>query len=266
MENETVVKPKKQPKKIKGVFWKRGAWWARIFHDGKEICRRCDSQAQAAAVYGGLLKQRRENKLFDKARKLEPLPFKMVAAEYEQEKGVDKRRPKDDRARIRFWVERFGEKDVAAITSDDIRKGLAALREPMAQRHGRIEKGGRRSIATIRRYVVVLHAVLERARKTLREANVDMLNRAADIELKKADNTLVRFLTMEQEAALLHELPEAFRPITRLAIHTGLRQGELLRLTWGDVDEASGTLQIRETKNDTPRRAWMTGPRPAMTA
>jgi hypothetical protein len=122
MENETVAKPKKQPKKIKGVFWKRDAWWARIFHDGKEISRRCDTQAQASIVYGGLLKQRRENKLFDKDKKREPLIFKTVAVEYEQEKGVDKRRPKDDHARIQFWVQRFGEKDVAAITSDDIRR------------------------------------------------------------------------------------------------------------------------------------------------
>jgi len=56
---------------------------------------------------------------------------------------------------------------------------------------------------------------------------------------------------------LLQELPEAFRSITKVAIHTGLRQGELLRLTWADVEDTSGTLLIRETKTDTPRRAWM---------
>jgi integrase len=127
----------------------------------------------------------------------------------------------------------------------------------MAQRHGRIEKGGRRSIATICRYVVVLHAILERARRTLREANIDMVNHAADVDLRKADNSLARCLTMEQEGVLLQEVPQVFRPIIRVALYTGLRQGELLRLTWADVDEASGTLQIRETKNDTPRRAWI---------
>ena len=32
-----------------------------------------------------------------------------------------------------------------------------------------------------------------------------------------------------------------------LAVHTGLRQGELLGLKWGDVDLDAGTLQVRRT-------------------
>src|SRR5829696_5346060 len=32
-----------------------------------------------------------------------------------------------------------------------------------------------------------------------------------------------------------------------LAVHTGLRQGELLGLKWGDVDLEAGTLQVRRT-------------------
>ena len=32
-----------------------------------------------------------------------------------------------------------------------------------------------------------------------------------------------------------------------LAVHAGLRQGELLGLKWGDVDLEAGTLQVRRT-------------------
>jgi integrase len=32
-----------------------------------------------------------------------------------------------------------------------------------------------------------------------------------------------------------------------LAIHTGLRRGELLGLKWGDVDPDRGTLQVQRT-------------------
>jgi integrase len=35
-----------------------------------------------------------------------------------------------------------------------------------------------------------------------------------------------------------------------LAVHCGLRQGELLGLTWKDVDLEAGTLQIRRTLSD----------------
>jgi integrase len=35
-----------------------------------------------------------------------------------------------------------------------------------------------------------------------------------------------------------------------LAIHYGLRQGELLRLKWDDVDLGNGTLQVRRTMSE----------------
>jgi integrase len=36
-----------------------------------------------------------------------------------------------------------------------------------------------------------------------------------------------------------------------LAVHCGLRQGELLGLKWADVDLESGTLQVRRTMSET---------------
>jgi integrase len=40
-----------------------------------------------------------------------------------------------------------------------------------------------------------------------------------------------------------------------LAIHTGLRQGELLALRWEDVDLQAGVLRVRGTKTARSRRA-----------
>ncbi|WP_419249232.1 tyrosine-type recombinase/integrase [Streptomyces luteogriseus] len=37
------------------------------------------------------------------------------------------------------------------------------------------------------------------------------------------------------------------QPLFELALHTGLRKGELLRLRWEDLDLASGTASIRRT-------------------
>jgi integrase len=42
-------------------------------------------------------------------------------------------------------------------------------------------------------------------------------------------------------------------PLIRLAIETGMRQGELLRLTWADLDFVRRTLLIRISKNGHPR-------------
>jgi len=43
-----------------------------------------------------------------------------------------------------------------------------------------------------------------------------------------------------------------------LALHCGLRAGEIFNLTWGDVDLKEGTLLIRDPKNRTNRVAYMT--------
>lgn len=46
-----------------------------------------------------------------------------------------------------------------------------------------------------------------------------------------------------------------------LAIHTGLRQGELLGLKWEDVDLESGTLRVRRTLATTKNGPMLTAPK-----
>lgn len=73
----------------------------------------------------------------------------------------------------------------------------------------------------------------------------------------RANNILVRYLTSEQEQALLEALPPRFHPIVMVALNTGLRQGELLRLQRRDVDWNAGVLTIHETKAGDSRRLPM---------
>jgi integrase len=57
-------------------------------------------------------------------------------------------------------------------------------------------------------------------------------------------------LTPEQAKLLLqvaHESGDRLEALYVLAIHTGLRQGELLGLKWDDVDLEDGSLQVRRT-------------------
>jgi integrase len=57
-------------------------------------------------------------------------------------------------------------------------------------------------------------------------------------------------LTPEQAKVLLqtaHETGDRLEALYVLAIHTGLRQGELLGLKWDDVDLEDGSLQVRRT-------------------
>src|SRR5262249_36811352 len=60
-----------------------------------------------------------------------------------------------------------------------------------------------------------------------------------------------------QEETLLGHLPVKYRPLVLTALNTGLRQGELLRLTWADIDWNVAVLTIHETKAGERRRTPM---------
>jgi integrase len=234
-----------------------GKWWVRLYEHNNERWWRCESKAQAKALYGKLKAQQRENRLFPKATPRQRIPFKEIAEAYEQALDTGRRRRGDDRAQVQFWVDQFGKQDVESVATSHIENALADLRKPLTARSGRLNKGERRSYETVRAYLAILHAILEKGRKRLREANVHWLNPASDIRMKKADNTLVRYLTPEQEQALLTALPNRYHAIVITAMNTGMRRGELLRLSWADIDWFAGMIKIRETKIDEARHAPM---------
>jgi len=86
--------------------------------------------------------------------------------------------------------------------------------------------------------------VLDRAVKlkiVLANANRDVAKPAAPIAEKKSWTVAEarRFL----EVARTH----VYHPFWPLALHTGLRRGELLGLRWKDIDFATGTLRVVQT-------------------
>jgi integrase len=71
-------------------------------------------------------------------------------------------------------------------------------------------------------------------------------------------------LTPEQAKHLLqvaHEIGDRLEALYVLAIHTGLRQGELLGLKWDDVDLEDGALQVRRTLTITKSGPVFTSPK-----
>jgi integrase len=234
-----------------------GKWWVRLHIDGRERWWRCDSKSQARTLYGKLKAQQREDRLFPKEKPRPRIHFKDLAEMYEQAVEGDRRRKGDDNAQIHYWIRRFGKRDVETITTTEIEDVLSDLRKPLTTPSGRLKKGECRSYETMRSYHGVLHAILEKARRKLKEAKVQWMNPASDIQFKKADNTLVRYLSQEQEAALFAALPDRYHPIVLTAMNSGMRRGELLRLTWADCDWFAGMMKIKEAKNDEPRYAAM---------
>lgn len=83
------------------------------------------------------------------------------------------------------------------------------------------------------------------------------------------DSRRLRFLTHDEADRLLAALAKResnVHDMALLALHCGLRAGEIFSLTWGDVDMERGVLILRDTKSGKTRAAYMTEAVAAMLA
>jgi integrase len=75
------------------------------------------------------------------------------------------------------------------------------------------------------------------------------------------NNRRLRFFTYEEADALLSEIlktdPEAWE-MALLSLHTGLRAGEIFKLTWADIDTGRGLIAVKDAKSGRSRFAHMT--------
>ena len=63
----------------------------------------------------------------------------------------------------------------------------------------------------------------------------------------------LRYLTREEMDALITACSSHLRSIVVVALHTGMRKGEILGLTWQDIDFGAGTITVHHTKNNEPK-------------
>lgn len=85
--------------------------------------------------------------------------------------------------------------------------------------------------------------------RLLKEANKHNYN-IADITLnvKKQNNTIVRYLTKEEAECLINNSGD-LRLLIVLALNTGMRRGEMFNLTWDNVDLKARLIHILISKN-----------------
>jgi integrase len=91
---------------------------------------------------------------------------------------------------------------------------------------------------------------------------IDIATHIPRVKAPKKDNKRGRFLTHEEADRLLAALREkkfiTVHDMALLALHTGMRAGEIFALTWGDIDFGRGILSICDTKGGRNRCAFLT--------
>jgi integrase len=101
------------------------------------------------------------------------------------------------------------------------------------------------------RTVNYVHTTLSKA---LKDAVADGLiprNVAARVKAPRPKKKEICPLSPEQAKAFLEARGDRFEAAYVVALHCGLREGEILGLRWSDVDLNIGTLQVRRTLAET---------------
>jgi len=98
----------------------------------------------------------------------------------------------------------------------------------------------------------------------------EILPAAPRIRLEREPQGRLRWLTTEEATRLLAKCREQANPdlvdLVELAIYTGMRRGELLGLSWADVDRSRGVILLEVTKSGRRREVPLCRPADAILA
>jgi len=237
----------RRSKRIRGVFSKRGRWWIRwactLGHDhrhpsGESKTAATEEQKAKRAEVREARKSGREccPRLVRRDR---PLLFDEILSDYLDYSRRSKRSHRDDQPRAQRLRSAFGGGRAIDIRPKDVEDFKAALADV-------------RTVATVNHHLKLLKAVFNRAIRQGRLTD----NPVAAVRLYQEHNARSRCLGPEEEGRLLTALPNRLRPLVTLALHTGMRRGELRALCWADVDLAVGTIHVCRDKAGEGR--WVT--------
>lgn len=103
--------------------------------------------------------------------------------------------------------------------------------------------------ATVNRMLALIRAVLNRAC-----AHWEWIDRVPPVRMRVENNARVNWLTKEQAAKLLNELPQHLKDMARLSLLTGLRESNVRELKWSEVDLVNRQIIVppEKSKNKKP--------------
>ncbi|MEX0734551.1 MAG: site-specific integrase [Steroidobacteraceae bacterium] len=163
-----------------------------------------------------------------------------------------------DRGKVRPFLERFGDAYLADLTTSELQSWrdslvAAVAREEAAGETDQRERK-RRAQATTNRSWAVIRAGLNWAFTTGRVDSDLAWRRVKSFE--NVDKPRTRFLSVKEAQALLGAAAEDFKSLAHGALVTGLRLGELVRVTAGDVGPTS--LEVAAGKTGRGRTVPLT--------
>lgn len=153
-----------------------------------------------------------------------------------------------------WWADQMGDYYLADITP----AVLSEAKDRLLQ--SKTKSGKKRSPSTVVRYMAALSHAFSIAAKEWQWVDD---NPFRNVTKPKEPKGRVRYLEKQEINLLREKCHESENPaletIYILAISTGMRKGEILGLTWQDVDLAKGVIYLTDTKNKESRSVPLVG-------
>jgi integrase len=211
------------------------------------------NSAEAERAANKIIARIHEGKYSDKAKE-SPLFKDFAEKVYLPYSRETKRSHRNDASRIKPLIEFFGDKKLKDISTFEIEAYKIQRKSvPIISRHSDETKRTTRprSLAVINREICLLSAIF-----TLAIQKKDAVENPCVKVRLYPENNRIRYLSYEEEDRLLSVLVgkrEHLRDLVLLAIHTGMREGELYKLKPGQVDFFRDVIHVTETKTDADR-------------
>lgn len=202
---------------------------------GKRYIRKIGpSYEQAKYILEKKLAERVEEKYLGQARQSKPVTIAQAIPQY-----LTNSQAKKEPAMYRFerfrlkQIEKFlGRKYLDKITVRDVDEYI-------------VHRLGVVSSTTVNHELTCLHALINQAVKW----KMTPVNPLGKLKKLKIPPGRVRYLTLEEIGRLLKKLALHILPVVICALYTGMRKGEILALTWRDIDFRNNIIHVGKSKN-----------------
>jgi integrase len=216
-----------------GIYRKGNNWYIDYRANGRRIRERVGPNKKLAeTVLSKRMVEVAEGKFLD-VRRSPPMPFPDMADKYlEEYSRVNKRSWESDLRSIKHLKAYFGNRKLSEFSPLLIEGYKRKRAELVSPKTVDLEVGCLRHIFT----------------KAI-EWGFAQDNPAKRVKLFRPRNARLRYLSEEEIVRFLDSCEDYFRPLATVAIHTGMRRGEMLSLRWKDTDFPNGIIHVEETKN-----------------
>jgi len=173
--------------------------------------------------------------------------FEVAATHYIKTHSIHKRIVRCETSRLQIMIKRWGSLPISKVDKSSV----ITLRDDL------LKMG--RSGETINHYFNTISKLFQMLND---EWELDIPNPIKGIKRMPPSQGRTKRVNLELESLLLsgcdHLSLPLLRSIIKFAIQTGMRRGEIMGLTWADIDLPNRKAYLHQTKNGEPRQVPLT--------